>query len=59
MHTIATGDSLREFAIDIGERDGESVVLHFAAHLEILASQSLLHTFVPVGHILFVVGVGQ
>ena len=59
MHTIATSDCLNKFTIDISQRDRESIVFHLTAHLEILASQALLHTLIPVGHVLFVVGVGQ
>ena len=59
LHTVATGNSLGEATIDVGERDTETVVLHLAAHLEILASQSLLHGVVPVAHVLLRIGVGQ
>ena len=59
MHTVATCHSLRELTIHVGQRDRQSVVFHLAAHLEILACQAFLHTLVPVGHILFVVGIGQ
>ena len=59
MHTIATGNGLRQLSVDIGEGDGKSVVLHLTAYLEILTGQALLHTLVPVGHILLVIGVSQ
>ena len=59
MHTVATGHSLRQLSVNISQRDRESVVLHFTAHLEILTGEALLHALVPVGHILLVVGVGQ
>ena len=59
MHTITTRNSLRETTINIGERDTEAIVLHFAAHLKVLTSQSLLHAVVPVAYVLFAIGIGQ
>ena len=59
MHTVATRHRPHQAALLVGERDAQSVVLHFAAHLEGLAVQTAAHAVVPVGHILFAVGVGQ
>ena len=59
MNTVATGHGLHQTAIHVGERDGKSVVLHFAAHLEGLSPQSAAHAVVPLAHVLLAVGVGQ
>ena len=59
MNTIATCHGLRQFTIDVGQRDRQTVVFHLAAYFEILAGQTFFHTLVPVGHVLLVVGVGQ
>ena len=59
MYAVATCHGLHQFAVNVYQRDGETVVLHLAAHLKLLTSQSTLHGLIPVAHILLVIGVGQ
>ena len=59
LHTIATGDATHQLAVNIGKRNGKSVILHLAAHLKILATQSALHALIPVAHVLLVISVSQ
>ena len=59
LNAIAARDGLGQPAVDIGQRDAQSVVLHLAAHLERFAGKSLTDSIVPLAHVLFAIGVGQ
>ena len=59
IHTVTSCHRLRQTAINVGERDAQTVVFHLTAYLEILACQTFPDRFVPVAHILLTVGIGQ
>ena len=59
MHAVTSCHRLSQSSVNIGQRDRQTIVFHLAAHLEVLAGQTFLHALIPVGHILFVIGVGE
>lgn len=59
MHAVASCDGLCQPSVNVGEGDGETVVLHLAAYLEGFAGETTLDAVVPLTHLLFRVGVGQ
>ena len=59
MHAVAARHATHESAVNVGERNGQSVVLHFATHLKGFAIESAAHAVVPCSHILLIIGIGK
>ena len=57
LNAITARYGLCQPPVHISQRDAQPVVFHFAAHLERLALQALLHALVPGSHVLFVISV--
>ena len=59
LHSVTSRHSLYHLSVAIGQRDRQSVIFQFTAHVKRLAIKSSAHLPIPFLYVLAVIGVGQ
>ena len=59
MDTVTASNTPDKFAVNISKTDGETVIFHLAAYLEILTFESALHMIIEVSHLLLIIRICQ